>query len=378
MMLENPEQILALTNDSEKIIVFGAGTYASALLWFLRNKGLNDKILCVAVTSPAGNPGELLGIPVKTLSELKEYAENVPVLIATLENLHDEIHTALIAHGFANIFLLTNACWLELRGKADILFEVMLEIRRLNQKIESLNYRVLEQNEIAAVNSAAFSQYKDCHAGKDVVIVGTGPSLSKYRPIKEAVHIGLNTAYKRTDINFDFLFSQDFHKFHYSNTDICEIVREISNLKCKKYIGRYMSDNPSKSIQLPVSIFKDIGADWYFVDNAPTETIFPDIRFFPLMDFGSVAFPAIHFALFTNPSRIYLVGSDGVVNGKYERVNGEIAEVVPHSYIDSYIGAIYNGYSKVKRFTAQHYPDTQIISINPHMLKGMFEDMYTE
>jgi len=32
----------------------------------------------------------------------------------------------------------------------------------------------------------------------------------------------------------------------------------------------------------------------------------------------------------------------------------------------------------VKKFAALHYPDTEIISVNPVGLKGMFHDMYTE
>ena len=36
------------------------------------------------------------------------------------------------------------------------------------------------------------------------------------------------------------------------------------------------------------------------------------------------------------------------------------------------------GYRNVKKFSALHYPDMEIISVNPVGLKGMFHDVYTE
>ncbi len=34
-------------------------------------------------------------------------------------------------------------------------------------------------------------------------------------------------------------------------------------------------------------------------------------------------------------------------------------------------------YQEMKRFAQIHYPETEIISINPVGLKGMFKDIYT-
>ena len=35
-------------------------------------------------------------------------------------------------------------------------------------------------------------------------------------------------------------------------------------------------------------------------------------------------------------------------------------------------------YARLKTFADQYYPDTEIISINPVGLKGLFKDIYTE
>lgn len=36
------------------------------------------------------------------------------------------------------------------------------------------------------------------------------------------------------------------------------------------------------------------------------------------------------------------------------------------------------GYARMKMFAKQYYPDTEIFSVNPVGLKGLFKDMYTE
>ena len=36
------------------------------------------------------------------------------------------------------------------------------------------------------------------------------------------------------------------------------------------------------------------------------------------------------------------------------------------------------GHRNVKKFSALHYPDMEIISVNPVGLKGMFHDVYTQ
>jgi len=36
------------------------------------------------------------------------------------------------------------------------------------------------------------------------------------------------------------------------------------------------------------------------------------------------------------------------------------------------------GYRKLKTYVARYYPDTEIISVNPVGLRGMFQDVYTK
>ena len=89
-----------------------------------------------------------------------------------------------------------------------------------------------------------------------------------------------------------------------------------------------------------------------------------------LIDFGSVAFAALHFSLFTYPKRIYLVGCDTSQAGHfYDK---------PQSRSSLDVRNVKIGYARMKMFARLYYPDTEIISVNPVGLKGLFRDVYTD
>jgi hypothetical protein len=121
------------------------------------------------------------------------------------------------------------------------------------------------------------------------------------------------------------------------------------------------------------SLAARIGATRYFVDPSPSSAIQYDIRFNPLADFFTVVFPALHFALFTNPRRIYLAGCDtsyfGYADGSEQtRKTGAIRSQMTHRI---------DGYRRMRDFAAHVFPETEIISINPVTLAGLFSDQVT-
>jgi len=96
------------------------------------------------------------------------------------------------------------------------------------------------------------------------------------------------------------------------------------------------------------------------------QKFYPDISCSIIPEWGSVVFPAMIFALFTQPAKIYLVGCD-VTNGGYfysDDVNNLEIKIV------------LEGWVRVRDLQKIHYPNTEIISINPVGLKGMFTDEY--
>lgn len=159
-------------------------------------------------------------------------------------------------------------------------------------------------------------------------------------------------------IKFDYLFVQDFFS-------IRNYIDEFSNYKCSKFIGRYLTEI---WWSIPENFFTKQEKCFQYYSAFPSEEIYTDIECMPLMDFNSISFPALHFALYTHPRRIYLVGCD-TNNGKY--FNNE--KYLGIMSVDKMI----RGYLKLKDFIFRHYPDTEIISINPVGLKGFFKDIYT-
>ena len=82
-----------------------------------------------------------------------------------------------------------------------------------------------------------------------------------------------------------------------------------------------------------------------------------------LVDGDSSTFSAMQFALFTNPKRIYLVGCD-CSSGYYDGKGGNNAA----PFIEVW--------KELKKFADIYYPETEIISVNPVGLKGLFTDLY--
>ena len=72
------------------------------------------------------------------------------------------------------------------------------------------------------------------------------------------------------------------------------------------------------------------------------------------------------FALWTNPKKIYLVGCD-CSGGYFDDLKFKISR-----------GKLIKSWKKVGRFAKLNYPDTEIISVNPIGLKGLFKDVYTK
>ena len=240
----------------------------------------------------------------------------------------------------------------------------------LGARISHSEAQLKLQHEIAAVNSETFSKYKNIHAGQDIAIIASGPSLNQYKQMEHVIHIGVNNVCKNAEIELDYYFVQDFGQ---KTSSQVPYKSDIVNLKCKKFFG-LLAIVPNGLIEPSESFCANVNASRYFFEKSPSLLLHRDIRFHPLMDFCTVVFPVLHFALFTNPRRIYLVGVDTSLNNYYtnEKQEGSVAggrHVLTHRMI---------GFRRVKEFVKTWYPETEIISINPVNLKGLFRDMYTD
>ena len=212
-------------------------------------------------------------------------------------------------------------------------------------------------NELHDVHRASFAEFRGCHRGETVAVVGSGPSMNYYTQLEGVPHVGVNNTIFREDIHLDYYFVWDYERGK---------TEKIKNYDAIKFMGRNEWD--SVNYKIPEFIFEENHARRFFTGR-PSHYIYSDIEHYPLMGFHSVIFSAIHFAMFTRPRKLLLIGCDCSSDGHFDGDTTPIEWALP---------LWMNGYEKLKRFVAWNYPDMEIISVNPVGLKGMFHDMYTE
>lgn len=244
-------------------------------------------------------------------------------------------------------------------------------VQEINKLKCELNNEVSKSLAVYNLHKQVFPKYKGINHGKEIVIVATGPSLNDYMPIDGAVHIGVNAACLQDKVALDYLFVLDYKNIK----SYIDMVINYRKNKCKKFCGIFM--NSLDSLNIPDCIAQKANAERYYLGYNHlnyNENFYPDITTSPLPSFWSVTFQAIAFALWTNPKKLYLVGCDHTFNGHFDNTeqNWKTEEnknqhVIKHN----------DGWQKLKEFASIYYPETEIISINPVGLKGVFKDLYT-
>jgi len=237
-----------------------------------------------------------------------------------------------------------------------------------------LEYRIMRINQFclstAKLHEKAFAPFKNKFAGREVAVIACGPSVKDYEPLPGVINIGVNRAYKNERIECDFLFIQDGR---WPRQDMQEVNGYRAGT-CTKFYGlsseRLHNDFPAWIVS--ESDVVKANAYRFRTDNIELvigkEPEIPlDISTQPLADFQSVVFSALQFALWTNPKRIYLVGCDCSNSGYFYSKK---------SANDLALSVVLDGYKKLKAFATAFYPDTEIVSVNPVGLKGLFKDVY--
>ena len=239
----------------------------------------------------------------------------------------------------------------------------------LREEVSSVVAREVSQALcVQKLHMQTFPQFKNIHNNQSVAIVGCGPSIKYYNNELDAVNIALNKAIFFENIKFDYLFTWDYLGFLEKAPDFFDRVKKYN---CKKFYGRFLADNLPGIPEFPDDKENNI---YHFYSSArhklPAyscgEIIHYDIETHPLADFMSISFGALHFALYTRPKKIYLIGLDTQNCGHYAGDNNTYN-----------INKMMLGYKKFKAHIQAHYPDVEIISVNPVGLKGMFRDVYT-
>ena len=258
-----------------------------------------------------------------------------------------------------------------LHGPKKTWYSVKVHMRKRNVQISNASFQHLtKQYEVAETNRAAFAEYKNIHQGKEVVVLGSGPTLNQYIPIKDAIHIGVNKVCQCEHIILDYYFMQHFRNPGLSTVSFAD---DINKLRCKKFFGIYV--DTGGGFECSESYFlQSQNAVRYFTDHHPQLYIEPNICFHPLSGGITIVVPALQFALFTNPKKIYLVGCDASMGGYFTSEGQGLSIKTARNICYGMVMA----HHELKEFAQRWYPDTEIVSINPVNLKGLYRDLYTD
>ncbi len=240
----------------------------------------------------------------------------------------------------------------------------------VNQLSKQIRFEISFYNSVSFLHKQTFLKYKNINAGKNVVLLATGPSLNDFKPIKDAIYMGVNKAYSYTGVQLDYLFVQDYEGAKFYINEIGEYKKQNPQLKLFYGITGYVPNDPWL---IPESVALAHGAERYYNLYRPEEKVWGedfsyDILNNPLKCFGSVSFAAMQFILWTNPKRVYLVGCDNSLKGYAQGILNETNKLNVSRGLE--------GWVKLKKFAQKFYPETEIISINPDGLKGIFKDEY--
>ncbi|MDR1660033.1 MAG: glycosyltransferase [Desulfovibrio sp.] len=219
-----------------------------------------------------------------------------------------------------------------------------------------------------------FPRFKNLYSGRDVVLIATGPTLNRYQPIAGAVHIGVNRAFKADFIQLDYLFVQDF----VSAQGYLNDLPSSPNASATIFYGLYEDSGRTTALIIPEDLTIKHGAVRYYCHpNRMLPPMLPltlNIDREPLVDNGSVVSEAMQFVFYTNPKKIFLVGCDCSLDSHFNGDAQFVTDIQRRNKI--MINTRNNVWEGIKRFSEIYYPDTEIISINPVGLKGIFKDYY--
>lgn len=239
-----------------------------------------------------------------------------------------------------------------------------VEIDNLRQRINytsRLVYSSISNMQAISTHKEVFEKYRNCLNGQVAVLVGCAPSIDFYKPIENAIHVGVNRAFKKKHIKFDYLFAQDSFQ---------EGMYEINKYPCKKFYG-YLPTERIREVKDRVSRIRPIdyiesGASKYIIEDLAGGHWANDLTLEPIGDFSGTVFSALQFICFTNPKKLYIVACDcsAAVNKEIQVVNANLSYQI-------------KAWKSFKQFVSETYPDMEIISVNPVGLKGIFSDVYT-
>lgn len=231
----------------------------------------------------------------------------------------------------------------------------------------------------AAIHRETFLPYKNyCKGEKDIVVCGAGPTLQKYQPIEGALHIAVNRAFLYEKVDFDIIFAQDMDGIRMVQQELIDYRPK----ECVKFLAQ-TADMNQKTIPESLAIkchALRFNCDYYIYRDGFRSKPVLDLENRALGGMPNVGMSVMQLALYMNPKRIYIVGCDMTgthfTEAKQSREELKAEKKQYNDYWADENIRLLNKWQEIKEFASIYYPETEIISINPVGLKGIFVDRY--
>ena len=245
------------------------------------------------------------------------------------------------------------------------------EFDKLYDKIANLYYLQKSNLQAATIHPHTFLEYRGINTNKSVAVIGCGPTLKYYTMLKDVYHIGVNRAFLAKNVKLDALFIQDFLL---SDSDDMSLANDYRRDKCTKFYGIIPEHRFSQLKNVKRLSNQDIcnaNAKIFMLEDAKCHNFAQHLEIEPIGDFCGCIFSALQFALFTNPKKLYLIGCDCSNLGHFHQERQCVVNGSDLSYQ-------FESWKLFKQFADKFYPGTEIISVNPVGLAGLFNDIYTK
>jgi len=391
--------------ETDKFIIYCAGEFASLVVQYCLENKMRDKIECCAVTKVEPNDNShLLGVPIFEYSKI-EKSDKLIIVAVLNERVRQEILGSLNNDGLTNVYAMS-------KDEYNALKETVVDFSiRMSWQLDCIKKQFAEQitnlsslvydnillthnnNLVSETHKRTFGKYKDINKGKTVVVCGTGPSLAKYKFNPDFVHIGVNTILLQDKIKLDYYFCQHIPQSDgfpggeaggASSEGRNLYLESLKRLKCVKFIGQVF--NNAMFTTPPFGEISNGNYETYYPSSVGclNQIYCADIRYGMLIA-GNVIFPALQFALFTNPSRIYIVGCDGYSAGNDNYYSKEANDYYnsikltdKEQFLTTYTPQVLEMHKNFKLFADMSYPNTEVVMVNPVQFKGIYKETDTD
>lgn len=230
---------------------------------------------------------------------------------------------------------------------------------RRDKKLVNRIYNNVETFHLAGLINYELKKYRNCFNNKTIYVIGNGPSEKTFNPkvidYNNSIVIGINRAFKDGRIKFDFLFAQD--EFPEGFDEFLDYRKD----ECVKFMGIVTNDD---NIRIRLKHTYNEKVERYVLSYYKMENIPYDISILPFADLRGTVFSALQFALYTNPSKIMLVGFDCGIGHAFKDKSRENFDYQLESW------------KLIKKYIDSNWKEIEVVSVNPVALKGLFNDIY--